>query len=461
MAKVDELVAMGYSPKQAEHALAIAEGDLEQAVGFLIMEESGRLNFEGVDHAVVASSVAAAASSSPPPPLLRVPASGAVPTAVPLSATAPTMAFDGVVPIMPSSCPPTRASVTSAATKPGAYAVETDNVREITNMGYSRVMAQEALSFSGGDLDQALNYLLLVCRESVAPHGTSRTPWEAFQRSDSETAILDNDATMAARLQVEEISAARAAATAAVATNGGGGPRTTTSRRLAPTGPAIVSPPAPPESAMYHSTTIRNESDGPRMVSSRSFLDVDGAGPFCVCITASRFLEGGVVTAEFLNEILQAGTELFRKTSNTEMNVSRVLQKYGKSSIGIEADLTGGSPKAGVHLTCDHNHAMGLRTLLAECRNSQPAGWQALILEVGPSFEHICIGLPPKGSRNKFWYIDCRPRPCLGASGAHARVHSTLLQLTETLETMMTEPLRTSSRRHENFRIHVVKKVKT
>ena len=453
---------MGYSPKQAEQALAIAEGDLEQAVGFLIMEESGRLNFEGVDHAVVASSVAAAAASPAPPPS-RAPASGAVPTAVPVAATAPTIvALDVVVPIMTSGPPSTRASGVTPppATKPGAYAVEPDNEREITNMGYSRAMAQEALSFSGGDLDQALNYLLLVCRESSSPHGTSRTPWEAFQRSDSETAILDNDATMAARLQVEEISAARAAATA-VATNGGGGPRTTTTRRLAPTGPAIVSPPAPPESAMYHSTTIRNESDGPRMVSSRSFLDVDGAGPFCVCITASRFLDGGVVTAEFLNEILQAGTELFRKTSNTEMNVSRVLQKYGKSSIGIEVDLTGGSPKAGVHLTCDHNHAMGLRTLLAECRNSQPAGWQALILEVGPSFEHICIGLPPKGSRNKFWYIDCRPRPCLGASGAHARVHSTLLQLTETLETMMTEPLRTSSRRHENFRIHVVKKVKT
>lgn len=452
MAKVDELVAMGYSPKQAEQALAIAEGDLEQAVGFLMMEESGRINFEGVDVVAVSSAVAAAVPPPPPPPA----AAARAPATVPVTATAPTLAFD-IVPVVPQH---TRESARPAATKPGAYAVETDNVREITNMGYSRAMAQEALRFSGGNLDLALNYLLLACRESVSQsQDDSRVLWEAaFRRSDSATAILDADATMAARLQVEEMSAARATAVAvAVATHGG----RTTAPPTHDGGPAIVSP--LPESAMYHTTTLRTEADGPRMVSSRSFLNVDGAGPFCVCVTASRFLNGGVVTAAFLNEILQAGTELFRKTSNTDMNVARVLQKYGKSTIGIEADLTaaGGSTKTGVHLTNDHNHAMGIRKLLADCRNSQPAGWQALILEVGPSFEHICIGLPPKGSRNKFWYIDCRPRQCLGASGAHARVHSTLLQLTETLEATMTEPLSsTSNRCHENFQIHVVKKVK-
>jgi len=454
MAKVDELVAMGYSPKQAEQALAIAEGDLEQAVGFLMMEESGRINFEGVD-AGVPSGIAAGAAPPLPRAAARAPVT-TVPVTVTVPATAPTVvALDGG-PIPP---PRTRESVIRpGATKPGAYAVETDNVVEITNMGYSRAMAQEALHFSGGDLEQALNYLLLACRESVS--NDSRAPWEAFRRSDSATAVLDADATMAARLQVEEMRAAARAAGmppgTAVAAHGG----RPTAPLLAHGVPALVSP--LPESAMYHTTTLRNEADGPRMVSSQSFLNVDGAGPFCVCVTASRFLDGGVVTAAFLNEILQAGTELFRKTSNTDMNVTRVLQKYGKSTIGIEVDLTaaGGSTKSGVHLTKDHTHAMGIRKLLADCRNSQPAGWQALILEVGHSFEHICIGLPPKGSRNKFWYIDCRPRQSLGASGAHARVHSTLLQLTETLEATMTEPLYASGRCHETFRIHIVKKIK-
>jgi hypothetical protein len=390
MPKVDELMAMGYSQMQAEQALSVTEGDLEQAVGFLLLGESSLIHFDGV------------------------------------ATTTATATTTNTTTTIPSSSP--------ANSRPGSFSVKTDNVLEIMNMGYSRDLAQDALEFSGGDLDRAIEYLLL--RES---HLKSAEVKHSYSLS------IDDDATMAALLQVQEAMQHEEAV---------GSTEFTTQRAVARGGPVAPRP----DSTMYHATTLRTEVDVPRMVVSPSFLTTDGAGPFCACAAASKFLDGGVVTAEFLNDVLQTGTELFRKKNSDEMNVARVLQKYGRSNLHIEEDLTGGNPKEGVHWKGNHNHSRGIRKLLAACRNAQPAGWQALILEVEP-FENICVVLPPKGTKNKFWYIDCYPRPCFGVSGAHARVHSTLLQLGESLEIMLAGIFSTTRGDHEIFRIHVIKKL--
>lgn len=392
MPNVDELMSMGYSQKQAEQALAYTEGDLEQAVGFLLLGESSRINFEGV------------------------------PTTTTTTATTTTTTTT----TMPSSFP--------ANSGPGSFSVKTDNVLEIMNMGYSRDLAQDSLEFSGGDLDRAIDYLLL--RESHL---------KSVKVNHSPSVRIDDDATMAALLEVQLVMQQEATAV---------GSTEFMTQRTGARGPAVPRP----DSTMYHATTLRTEMDVPRMVVSPSFLTTDGAGPFCACAAASKFLNGGVVTAEFLNDILQTGTELFRKKNSTEMNVARVLQKYGRSILNIEEDLSEGNPKEGVHLKGNHNHSRGIRKLLAACRNEQPAGWQALILEVEP-FENICVVLPPKGTKNKFWYIDCYPRPCFGVSGAHARVHSTLLQLGESLESILAGLFSTTRGDHEIFRIHVINKL--
>lgn len=370
-------MAMGYTREKASRALAVTEGDLEQAVGYLLLGDSDA--FQGV-------------------------ASGE--GTFGLSEDTVTTPLDNDV-------------------KPGAYRMNKDDLCVvIMDMGYSRGAAMEALEASGGNLDGAVDFLL---------SGGSHLQL-AVRRSNSVT--INNDAAMAALLQEEEMKAAKGALTAR----------------------SPIVPEPVPDSTMYHATSVRNEVDAPRMVLSTSFLNTEGAGPFCACAAARDFLGGGIMTADFLDDILQYGTELFRKSHGVDMNVAQVLEKYGSSHLNLEADTTGGWPKEGVYRKDHLNDPMGLRKLLAACRNEQPAGWRVLILEVGP-LENICLALPPKGSTNKFWYIDCYPRPCFRATGAHARVHTTLLQLGESLEKLLDGLMSTTKGNHETFRIHVIKKV--
>lgn len=394
MTNVDDIVAMGYSKTQALKALKVAEGDLEQAVGFLLLSESSRADFIGASSSRL--SIASDASTLSP------------------STDRAIRSIDSL-------------SLRNEA-KPGAYAVRPDAVTEIVNMGYSRGVAEDAMRFASGNLDQAINYLLL---------GESSRRQLGFTRSDSVS--IDNDAAVAALLQQEEMRAVRGAAPTPASAN------------------STAAAPSLPDSAMYHATTIRSNVDVPRMVVSSSFLRTDGAGTFCACAAASKFLEGGIITAEFINGILQTGTELFRKNSQTDLNVAKVLKKYGRSHLGIEASLAAYGFIEGTYLKLDPNHSLGLRKQLAMCRNAQGSGWQVLVMEVD-AFESICIALPPKGSKNKFWCIDLYPRSCFHVSGAYARVHSTLLQLDESLEKIL-ESVMGKSKDHQNFSIHTVKKV--
>jgi hypothetical protein len=69
---------------------------------------------------------------------------------------------------------------------------------------------------------------------------------------------------------------------------------------------------------------------------------------------------------------------------------------------------------------------------MATCRNQQEAGWQIILVELKNDF--FCICLPPKGSANKFWFLDFCSRVVVRTPGAYALVHNSLLQLEETME---------------------------
>lgn len=374
---LEELMAMGYPQTHAKRALEITDGDMEQAVGYLLMGDHSRAQLD--TSSFLQDSIA------------------------------------DVADVLPEDTSPD-------AARPGAFAVGTDNVMELVQMGYSEKVARDALRVANGDMGQAINYLLM---------GESRAAFDVqpFQESD-------DDVAFALALQTAEI--------AEIDDPGEATPAHHTLR---------------PESAMYHSTNNRNNFDVPRMVVSETFLRTEGAGPFCACIAASKFLSGGIVTAEFLNEIMGGGIELFRKSDSPIWDVAHVLHKYGKATLNIEAIMEEGEPKDGVHMANDLHQLVGFRKLIAACRNQQPAGWQVLILEI-PNFESICIALPPKGTKNKFWYLDFYPRSCFRVSGAYARVHSTLLQLEESLEAIFNGLLSRSKKEYENFKIYRIKKIK-
>jgi len=437
MNKVQDLLDMGYSRNEAEQALAVAEGDMEQAIGFLLaMQGSGIFNFDGcataysdvvigIPQGTRSTTAAMAAVSSP---------RGRAAILATTSSRgggreeSPTMHMPSMKPLA----------------RPGAFAVETNNVEEIMKMGYSEKDANDALALCSGDLGRSVNYLLL-CETS---HHNSRQDGNQEQKVEDSVASIDNDAAMAAMLQEDEM----------MALNFVVGLQLEDSNNVTYEDEALYN-----DDFRYNNnadTVVVQSPRGkntPRMVSTESFLNIDGAGPYCACAAASKFLNGGVVTSNFLHEILQTGTEIFRKKpSNANRDVAQVLQKYGKSHLGIDADVKAGSPMVGVYMKNDVEISVGLRKLLAACRNVQTTGWQALVLEVD-HLEHFCIALPPKGSVNKFWFIDCRPRACFRVEGAYAMVHNTMAQLAESLETILNK---LSRRDHESFNLHIIKKSK-
>jgi hypothetical protein len=193
-----------------------------------------------------------------------------------------------------------------------------------------------------------------------------------------------------------------------------------------------------------------SEGPKPKIVATRSFLTVPGAGTFCSCYAASLFLTGGVVSAEFLNNIMSAGIELYRKAEpsghiDTFFSIEAVLKKYGRSHLNIQA-ITNGleDPKRGFFVENDSQHDLGIRKLMAACRNEQERGWQIVLIEF--QSDSFCACLPPKGSSNKFWFFDFFPRSNVQSPGAYALVHSSLLQMQDTMELV----LKTIARNHDD-----------
>ena len=114
--------------------------------------------------------------------------------------------------------------------------------------------------------------------------------------------------------------------------------------------------------------------------------------------------------------------------------------KFGLQ-LGVAAAEIEENPKQGVFLESELSHPWGIRKTLAKCRNEQKGReWQILIMESVSmrSRECVCVCLPPKGSMNKFWCLDLKPRACFRAPpGAYARAHTNMVQLVESLEGIM------------------------
>ena len=405
MTSLEELVSMGYPRIQAKRALDIAGGDMEQAVGYLLMSERSQSQLQDTqddDHVVTSSEVAVGQ-------LLDL---GDDTTNHNPNDHANTNIY-----------PPTKDAS-------GPYSSQDSRILELTQMGYSIAAAQNALLLTDGDVNQAINYLLM---------DESRAGFHVEQEQQTEDDALD--VAMAILLQEEELYGTRAVS-----------PPSTANYNTANAANR-------PESSMYHATAIRRDVDVPRMVATDSYLKTDGAGPFCACMAASKFLSGGVVTADFLNTILAGGIELFRKSNSQEWDVGTILKKYGKANLNIEAVIDDDEPKSCVYLPNDLNQTLGIRKQIALCRNQQGTGWQVLILEI-PHMESICIALPPKGTKNKFWYLDFQPRPCFRVDGAHARVHTTLLQLSESLETIFQGLVTSTHKEYQSFTIYMIKKLR-
>jgi hypothetical protein len=410
---LQELTSMGYTEAQATKALQIAFGDMEQAVGFLLMGEQCRIGFDDSNPI----SVAQRPPADPHPAIYGATGGGrgrnvSINLIDPVAATATTAAV---------------ARTASSGGAPGAFSVDHNNFQELVAMGYDRQQAQQALSVSFGDIDQAVNFLLM---------GESRANFTVGL--ESKFHVEDDDVALATLLQQEELQAdQRVAANRTNNNNNTGG-----------------------SSGMYHAASMNIVTKGPRMVATESSLSTPGAGPFCCCMAASKFLSGGVVTAEFLNSILQGAVELFRKTKlSSDYNVGKVLRKFGKSHLGgIEAVLQEDvEPKQGIYIEHDLQLTLGIRKQLALCRNQQMAGWQLVLLEINEGMESFCIALPPKGSKNKFWYLDFLPRKCFRVGGAYARVHNSLLELEESLEAIFKGLTNRQTKDYASFTLYTIK----
>jgi len=375
---ISELMAMGFSRDEADRALKIAHGDLEQAVGFLLMGEHSRSGFEHIRKSINAGDVRDQGIS------LRRTENGSF-----------TFGSDGV------------------ASSSGS------NLEELVGMGYDRRHAEQALSVSGGDMDQAINFLLMgESRSEFIPQSDSSLSRNAEQNNDT-------DLSLATALQQEELN-----------------------QQI-----------RQPESGMYRPTST-HRGEVPRMVATDSFLTTPGSGPFCTCVAASIFLDGGFITAESLNSMLQGGIELFRKANGNTKSIDKILSKFGKSRLGIEAVAKNDEePKQGVFMEHDLKHNVGLRKLIAQCRIQQEAGWGILLLETDT--DSFCIAMPPKGTTNKFWYFDFLPRSQFRVPGAYARVHNSMLQMEESLESILKKVAQSQNKEFISFALHTIRKCKT
>jgi hypothetical protein len=373
---LEELLSMGYSNEQATHALKIAGGDLEQAVGFLCLGEASQVEFNhSFSHAQADAKPAPRPTVSPSDP----------------------------------------------------------KIKELMTMGYQEDRSRQALQVSHGDMDQAVSFLLMG--ESRLNFVTESLSEDYDHGGDANSGGNGNgnDEALAALLQEEEMKEQATARAAAEDVQ--------------------------PQSNMYHATSMNHQKDAPKMVATDSRLMTPGASPYCACVAAARFLTGGVVTSSFLNSILGGGVELFRKgDSDPNMSVAKVMEKYGKTYLGIEAlEEPGTEPNNGIFVDHDLNNHTGVRKLLTDCRNDQKEGWSVLIMEL--EFDAFLICLPPKGSKNKFWYIDFSPRAQFRVPGAYARVHSNLLQMQESLETIFRTLTKSRNVDFESFILYKIRRV--
>jgi hypothetical protein len=403
--KVTEILSMGYTRELAIQALRVAQGDAEQAMEFLLISDESRRELLGALESHEDSfclrddddHLRASSSAGPGPGQSHASTN---------TASTPT---------------PT----TGQHNHSHNHSEELEhNVGEIIQMGYGRQSAFDALRIAHGDVTQAVSFLLM---------GESRNGFIANEEL--------NDAALAGALQQQ-----------------GGGQSTAT------TAAATTSPSGRNASLLHMPANI------PKMVAThKSILTYPRGGnpasPFCSCVAASKFLRGGTVHSEFLDDVLHSGVDMMIRETETNgplnsWGVDLVLQHCGRQFLGITAviDEHKDQPKQGVFLAHDLHHTLGIGKLLATCRNEQTgSNWSVLILETSSSLETFCICLPPKGSLNKFWYFDHKPRTIFRVPGAHARVHASMQLMVASLERIFST--NAVNEEYQSFAVYTIQKV--
>lgn len=413
--KVQQIVAMGYSEAEAEQALKVAGGDMEQAVGFLLLSASSRGGFEDV------SAVSDSKPAAQPRPVLSPDVAIDVP-AFPSYARERSLA-DIHVPVTKLS------STISEMTMPsfrnnrvsggGSSNISEKKIDELMEMGYSIDEARQALKVSDGDIDQAVGFLLMGNSSRGAFMAEVTDSFSITQNSD--------DAKLAASLYLQQEE-----------------------ERLTLQGQEKEK--NRPEYTMYNTIHKGGGKNVPKMVVTTVGVREEGAAPFCSCVAARNFLDGGMVNAAYLNAIVLAGLALFQKAGeDINYNVDKVMLRFGKTqNLGLIAPKR----EEGVFQPEDLQNENGLRNLLLKIRNEQEDGWEVTILEVDDI--SFCICLPPKGTANKFWLMEMLARAEFKTTGAYARVHTSLLQLEESLEYVMKIKARKTRQEILDFRLFVV-----
>lgn len=421
---LDQLVSMGYPIDQCLRALEVSNGDLEQAVGYLLMGEVSQSNFdysvsESISEADEVFSLSAAshhAHHQMTPDVAS--ARGSLIFSPPFM-----QRHEAPLPGASEAPPPPPSSSAAAAED------------QLVMMGYTRNSAIHALRVAEGDLEQAVNFLLmqnsrqglLLDVEHFGSERTLRSSVSTTTRSSdvaSDVAVASNHSPFAVRRTTDCI-------------------------------PAQAPPSIPRISPAAHNP-LPYSGPKPKIVSTRTFLSVPGAGPFCVCFAASRFLTGGVVDAPFLDGVMESGIELYRRLNYRRLTIGTILQMYGRSHVGILFVNNGEEdPKRGLHTDTNLQHEKSIRRLMAICRNEQEAGWQIILLEL--QNDSFCACLPPKGSGNKFWFFDFGHRHNVRTSGAYALVHNSLLQMEETIEAIVGSIGRSDEVDHVPFALYRIK----
>jgi hypothetical protein len=381
--KLEELMAMGYSKAECTQALKVSSGDMEQAVGFLLLGENSKRGFN------FDFSFSELITRESDLPFIN-------------EATTTASTEEDEEEERWNIETARRIAMEATANRPSrnnstpGTAVSCGVEDQLISMGYDRDAATQALRVSNGDLEQAVAFLMM---------GESRHGFLTDTSSDAE---------LAAALQSSSSSSPH--------------PSIAVGRVL----PDEQPPP------------LRSTGPKPRIVATTSFLSVPGSGPFAACSAASKFLAGGVVNATFLHGIMESAIELYRKaypngTSNKMLSIQSVIKKYGKSHLGIQAEIdeNKNEPKQGIFMSQNLQDGAGMRKLLAACRNEQQTGWQVIVIELHHNNDSFCVCLPPKGSANKFWFLDFVPRPTVNTPGAYALVHTSLLQMEESVESVL------------------------
>ena len=495
---MDELTSMGYSPATCQRALEVSGYDLEQAVGYLLMGEDSQQNFHDHHHDHHGQHGADDVEKDETNETVDKDPDALLP-----GTAAPNKSVDDVLPgvvVAVGNIVDGRASSDIDHLQRNQHNHHQQHQQRSTNrpnnkeeeelvkMGYSQKDAKEALKIAQGDITQAIGFLCM---------GESRNKFvvahdESSNNYDDEDGDHDfsNDSAIAAALLEEDLRNQYHAQRKVVAAmeQRRGQHRGPSYNHQGTTHPQNYSTSSTPISAATptNSITMRH-SVKPKIVSSQAFLETKEALPFCICVCASKFLSGGVVSTTFFHSIMESGIELYRKESRKNKktmshtnNVGTVLRKYGKSSylrisIVPAANDDAGDQRLqhGLFMEDDVNHGTSsIRQLLLDCRNQQGDGWRIVLIDLDNDNDNVdydsgsheagstdgcnsfgdsfCICLPPKGSTNKFWLFDFLPRQNVQTSGAYALVHSTLQHLEESIVLVFKTILAHRRRQHNS-----------